>query len=252
MQMKSPFIGLFYLLMIKFQEIIVDTLKKFQTKIGYSFYDINLLKLALMHSSYGNEIFRDRKHNNERLEFLGDAVLELAVSKVLYDKYNDLPEGELTKIRASIVCEPTLALCARNIGLDKMILLGKGEEMTGGRFRDSIISDAFEALIGAIYRDGGIECATGFINEFVMNDIDNKKLFVDSKSVLQERLQSVFKAGPTYVVVGEEGPDHCKIFHVEARYEDKVLGRGEGSTKKGAEQKAAYDAIINMQKHNNT
>jgi ribonuclease-3 len=161
-----------------------------------------------------------------------------------------MPEGELTKFRASIVCEPTLAMCAKEIGLDEMLYLGKGEELTGGRFRDSIISDAFEALIGAIYKDGGIECATGFVEKFVLQDIDNKKLFVDSKSILQERIQAGYKSGPEYVLVGENGPDHCKEFFVEVRIEGKTIGTGSGRTKKAAEQKAAYNAIINMQKQN--
>ena len=148
----------------------------FENRIGYNFFDKNLLRMALTHSSYGNEVYRDKHHNNERLEFLGDAVLELTVSNFLYNNYKDMPEGELTKLRASIVCEPTLAICAKEIGLDEMLFLGKGEELTGGRFRDSIISDAFEALIGAIFKDGGIECATGFVEKFVLQDIDNKKL----------------------------------------------------------------------------
>ncbi len=222
-------------------------LKEFEKRIEYSFYDKNILRLALTHSSYGNEVYRDRQHNNERLEFLGDAVLELTVSNYLYNNYSDLPEGELTKLRASIVCEPTLAMCAREIGLDEMLYLGKGEELTGGRFRDSITSDAFEALIGAIYNDGGIECATGFVENFVLNDIDNKKLFVDSKSILQERIQAGFKSGPEYYLVGESGPDHCKEFSVEVRIEGQIIGTGTGRTKKAAEQKAAYNAILNMQ-----
>ena len=225
-------------------------LKEFENKIGYHFYDKNLIKLALTHSSYSNEMFRDKFHNNERLEFLGDAVLELTVSNYLYNNYNNMPEGELTKFRASIVCEPTLAICAKEIGLNEMLYLGKGEELTGGRFRDSIISDAFEALIGAIYKDGGIECATGFVEKFVLQDIDNKKLFVDSKSILQERIQAGYKNGPEYILVGENGPDHCKEFSVEVRIEGKTIGTGTGRTKKAAEQKAAYDAIINMQKQN--
>ena len=225
-------------------------LKEFENKIGYHFYDKNLIKLALTHSSYSNEMYRDKLHNNERLEFLGDAVLELTVSNYLYNNYKDMPEGELTKFRASIVCEPTLANCAKEIGLHEMIYLGKGEELTGGRFRDSIISDAFEALIGAIYKDGGIECATGFVENFVLQDIDNKKLFVDSKSILQERIQAGYKNGPEYVLVGENGPDHCKEFSVEVRIEGKTIGTGSGRTKKAAEQKAAYNAIINMQKQN--
>ncbi len=227
-----------------------EQLQNFERKINYRFNDYELLKLALTHSSYGNEVYHDKLHNNERLEFLGDAVLELTVSRFLFNSYPDLPEGELTKLRASIVCEPTLAMCAREIELDKMIFLGKGEELTGGRFRDSIISDAMEALLGAVYKDGGIECATGFVEKFILNDIDNKKLFVDSKSVLQERIQAVYKEGPVYNLVDEKGPDHCKEFYVEVLLEDKVIGKGKGRTKKAAEQQAAYDAIIRMQNNN--
>ena len=223
-------------------------LMDFENRIGYNFFDKNLLRMALTHSSYGNEVYRDKHHNNERLEFLGDAVLELTVSNFLYNNYKDMPEGELTKLRASIVCEPTLAICAKEIGLDEMLFLGKGEELTGGRFRDSIISDAFEALIGAIFKDGGIECATGFVEKFVLQDIDNKKLFVDSKSILQERIQAGYKNGPEYFLVGESGPDHCKEFFVEVKIEGKLIGKGKGRTKKAAEQNAAYNAIISMQK----
>ena len=227
-----------------------NNLKQFEAKIGHNFFDRDILRLALTHSSYGNEVYRDKLHNNERLEFLGDAVLELTVSNYLYKNYSNMPEGELTKLRASIVCEPTLANVAKEIGLDEMLYIGKGEEMTGGRFRDSITSDAFDALIGAIFLDGGIECATGFVEKFVLQDIDNKKLFVDSKSILQERIQAGYKNGPEYFLIGESGPDHCKEFSVEVRLEGKVIGTGKGRTKKAAEQKAAYDAIINMQTKN--
>lgn len=222
-------------------------LKEFEKRIKYDFCDYELLKLALTHSSYGNEVYHDRYHNNERLEFLGDAVLELTVSDFLFNNYKDLPEGELTKLRASIVCEPTLAMCAREIGLEEVLFLGKGEELTGGRFRDSITSDAMEAVLGAIYKDGGIECATRFVHQFILNDIDNKKLFVDSKSILQERIQAGYKEGPEYILTKESGPDHCKEFCVEVRVEGKVIGEGKGRTKKAAEQQAAYNAILKMQ-----
>lgn len=228
-----------------------DKLLLFEERIKYSFYEKKLLHRALTHSSYGNEIYRDKKHNNERLEFLGDAVLELSVSDFLYKNYHEMPEGELTKLRASIVCEQTLAICAREIGLDEVVFLGKGEELSGGRFRDSIISDAFEALLGAIYLDGGIECATRFVRDYVLKDIENKKLFIDSKSILQERIQAGYTSGPTYHLIGESGPDHCKEFIVEVRVEEKVVGEGKGRTKKAAEQQAAYNAILKMQNETN-
>ena len=219
---------------------------EFEKKIGYNYKDINLLKLALTHSSYGNEVYKDRHRNNERLEFLGDAVLELTVSDYLFHNYPNEPEGKLTKKRASIVCEPTLASCAKKINLPDVLYLGKGEEITGGRFRDSIISDAFEAVIGSIYLDGGIECAKTFINRFVLDDIDNMTLFVDSKTILQERIQAGYKEGPSYHLVAESGPDHCKVFEVNVCVGKKVIGTGCGRTKKAAEQQAAYNAIINM------
>ena len=203
-------------------------IKEFEKKIGYFFKDDTLLKMALTHSSYGNEVFKDKSYNNERLEFLGDAVLELTVSDFLINKYIDLPEGKLTKIRASIVCEPTLAICARDIHVNEVIMLGKGEDLSGGRFRDSIVSDALEAVIGAIYTDGGIECAKDFIHRFILNDIDNKKLFVDSKTILQEMLQATYGVAPEYVLVNESGPDHNKVFTVEVHLNSNVIGTGKG------------------------
>ena len=154
-------------------------------------------------------------------------------------------EGKLTKLRASIVCEPTLALCAREIHLEQHLLLGKGEEHTGGRYRDSIISDAMEALIGAIYLDGGFANAKEFVEKFILTDIEHKKLFYDSKTILQEIVQRDFKEEEIqYVIIGEEGPDHAKRFIVEVRIGEKTAGTGKGSTKKAAEQEAAYRAII--------
>ena len=158
-----------------------------------------------------------------------------------------MPEGELTKLRASIVCEPTLAICAKEIGLHEMVYLGKGEELTGGRFRDSIISDAFEALIGAIYKDGGIECATGFVEKFVLQDIDNKKLFVDSKSILQERIQAQTGSTLCYKLISETGPEHDKNFEVAVYINDKCMATAVGHNKKDAEQHAAYQVLKQMQ-----
>ncbi len=221
-------------------------IKEFEKNTGYFFKNPELLKLALTHSSYGNEVYNDRYHNNERLEFLGDAVLELIVSDYLIKKHTDVPEGELTKIRASIVCEPTLAICARELGLPESILLSKGENITGGRERDSIVSDAFEAVIGAIYTDGGIESAKEFIYRYVLNDIDKKKLFIDSKTILQEMLQAGYGTAPEYVLTDSYGPDHCKTFESEVRIEGKTIGKGTGRTKKASEQKAAYNAILDI------
>ena len=161
-------------------------LEELEEKLGYHFHDRRLLEQALCHSSYANERHMDRLLNNERLEFLGDAVLELATSEYLYLNYPEMPEGEATRTRASIVCEQTLALCARDLGLGTWLRLGKGEELTGGRERDSITSDAMEALLGAIYLDGGFANAKEFVHHFILNDIEHKKLFFDSKTILQE------------------------------------------------------------------
>ena len=219
-------------------------LRELQETIGYEFKDRSLLKQALTHSSYANEHKMDHSRCNERLEFLGDAVLELVTSDFLYHKYADLPEGELTKTRASIVCEPTLAACAGDIRLGERLYLGKGEEATGGRLRNSVVSDAFEALIGAVYLDGGLACARELITRFVLNDIEHKKLFYDSKTILQEMVQSRQDGPLTYELVREEGPDHDKHFEVCARMGEQEIGRGEGRTKKAAEQMAAYKGIL--------
>ncbi len=214
--------------------------------IGYEFKDFNLLRQAMTHSSFSNEHRLNKLTNNERLEFLGDAVLEIVTSEALFIKYPKMPEGDLTKTRASIVCEPTLAFCSRDIKLGSFLLLGKGEDMTGGRGRDSIVSDAMEALIGAIYLDGGFANAKEFIDKFILSDIEHKKLFFDSKTILQEIVQSEYKEELTYVLVGEEGPDHNKTFIVDAMIGNKKVGSGSGRTKKAAEQEAAYNVIVKL------
>ena len=223
-------------------------LKELQQKIDYQFKDENLLFTALTHSSYANEHKLHKIHHNERLEFLGDAVLELVSSEFLFHNNPKLPEGELTKTRASMVCEPALAFCARDLDLGEYLLLGKGEDATGGRKRESVTSDAMEALIGAIYLDGGFANAKEFIHRFILKDLENKKLFFDSKTILQEIVQANFKEVISYHLIGEEGPDHNKIFEVEARIGGKAWGRGKGSSKKSAEQQAAYEAILNLRK----
>ena len=190
-------------------------LKEFQARIGYQFKNINLLRQALTHSSYANEKHMRKLSDNERLEFLGDAVLELVSSEFLYDNYSDVPEGELTKLRASIVCEPTLALCTEAMELGRYVLLGRGEERTGGRKRKSILSDALEAVIGAIYLDGGFANAKEFVLKYILTDIEHKQLFYDSKTILQEVVQGKHKK-LTYKLIGESGPDHDKSFSVEA------------------------------------
>ncbi len=220
-----------------------NNLNELENRINYSFKDISKLKRALTHSSYYSGT-KDVNTNNERYEFLGDAVLELISSEKLFFDYKDKPEGELTRLRASIVCEPTLAECARNIELGKYLLLGKGEDMTGGRNRDSVISDAMEALIGAIFLDGGMENAKNFVLKFVLNDIEKKKLFYDSKTILQEMIQEHKGLSVEYVIEKEYGPAHDKTFEAAVISEGKILGRGVGKNKKRAEQQAAFEAII--------
>ena len=221
-------------------------LQELQEKIGYQFQEEALLKQALTHSSFANEQKINKLKNYERLEFLGDAVLELISSEFLYNENVDMPEGQLTRMRASMVCEPALAYCARDISLNSYILLGKGEEATGGRTRDSIISDVMEAVIGAIFLDGGIENAKKFIYRFVLSDLENKILFLDSKTLLQEEIQKKNTAQLRYELVGETGPDHDKQFHVEAYLNNQLIGCGVGRTKKSAEQQAAYEALLKM------
>lgn len=214
-----------------------------EQKIGYRFRNKKLLRQALTHSSYANEKKLGKLGCNERLEFLGDAVLELISSDVLYARFPQIPEGELTKKRASLVCEPSLAYCARQFGLPEYLLLGRGEDMTGGRMRDSIVSDATEALLGAIYLDGGFERAREFVLKFILNDIERKQLFYDSKTILQELVQEDGKQPVEYVLTGESGPDHNKQFEVEVRINGIPAGNGAGHTKKAAEQAAAYQAL---------
>ena len=221
---------------------------EFQEGIGYQFQTPGLLSQALTHSSYANEKHMKKGSDNERLEFLGDAVLEIVSSEFLYLNYPKLPEGDLTKMRASLVCEPTLAFCTRQLNLGDYLLLGKGEDMTGGRKRKSILSDALEAVIGAIYLDGGFASAKEFILKFILTDIEHKQLFYDSKTILQEVVQASYKEELCYRLVGEEGPDHDKHFMVEAWIGEMLIGKGEGHTKKAAEQEAAYQALLKLKK----
>ena len=226
-------------------------LNKLEEKIGYKFKNADYLKTAMTHSSYANEMHLPKYGCNERFEFLGDAVLELVSSEFLFFENTKMPEGELTKLRASMVCEPSLAFCARDIELGEYLLLGKGEEATGGRKRESITSDAMEALIGAIYLDGGFASAKEFIKKFILNDLENKKLFYDSKTILQEVVQANFKKEEIlYQLIGEEGPDHDKAFFVRVNIGNKSYGEGKGRTKKAAEQQAAYQTILMLREQN--
>lgn len=218
---------------------------EFENKIGYTFADPDLLVTALTHSSYSNEKRLKKYKCNERLEFLGDAVLELISSEYIFQQNQTRPEGVLTRIRASYVCEPTLALCAREIDLGKYILLGKGEDASGGRDRDSILSDALEATIGAIYLDGGLERAREYVNHFVLQDIEQKKLFYDSKTILQEMVQGKHRS-LHYELLSESGPDHHKSFTVAVIIDRKQVATATDRTKKKAEQSAAYQAILKL------
>lgn len=216
--------------------------------IGYSFHDKQLLKEALTHSSYANEMKINKGRDYERLEFLGDAVLELVSSEFLFTEHHEKKEGVLTRMRASMVCEPALAFCAKDMQLEKYIFLGKGEEATGGRMRDSIISDVMEAVIGAIYLDGGMEAAKSHIHRFILSDLEHKILFYDAKTILQELVQKDKLGELHYELLSESGPEHEKIFHVCVCLAQKVIGTGEGHSKKHAEQQAAYQALLELKK----
>ena len=215
-----------------------------EDKIGYQFKNKNLLLQALTHSSYANE---GKKHgrNNERLEFLGDSVLSVIVAKHLFLKYKDIPEGELTKLRASLVCEKALDVFAQQLGLGEYLRHGKGEEMTGGRNRPSILADAFEAVIAALYLDGGYQAAQKFVLSFIPENLDVKSAnqLADYKTTLQEIIQQNREEKIEYVLADEKGPDHAKVFTAEVLLNSNVIGVGEGSSKKQAEQNAAKEAL---------
>jgi len=226
-------------------------LRDLQQSIGYHFKQENLLRQALTHSSYAHEKNLKELMDNERLEFLGDAVLEVVSSEFLFKNHPEMNEGQMTKLRASLVCEQSLADCAKQLNLGNYLLLGNGEDLTGGRERDSILSDAWEALIGAMYLDGGFTSAKEFILKYVLTDIEHKKLFYDSKTMLQELIQNKYKQSLHYVLLSEDGPDHNKIFTVQAYMDDTPLLTGKGRTKKAAEQNAAYQSLLKFEKDDN-
>jgi ribonuclease-3 len=223
-------------------------IEEFEKRAGYIFNDKKILLEALTHSSYSNEVRINLLPCNERLEFLGDAVLELISSRYIYTNFPEKHEGEMTRIRASYVCEPTLAMCAREIRLGELLFMGKGEEMSNGRERDSILSDALEATIGAVYLDGGYEKASRYIEKIILNDIDKKVLFHDSKSALQELVQENDSMKLEYVLLEETGPDHAKFFRYAVEINGKQISEGSGQTKKKAEQQAAYKALLILKK----
>ena len=219
-------------------------INRFEQVIGYTFRDKALIIQAFTHSSFVNEQKINKRPDYERLEFLGDAVLEMISSAYLFRNFPDKKEGEMSKIRASLVCEGALAYDAEKLNIRDYIQLGKGEEATGGRNKESIIADVMEAVIGALFLDGGIEQSKRFIDAYVLSNIEAVQMFVDSKSLLQEMVQSENLGAVRYEICGESGPEHDKIFEVRVFVGEKNLGEGTGKTKKAAEQKAAYQAIL--------
>ena len=218
---------------------------EFENKIGYTFKNKDLLHEALSHSSYANENKHHGRHSNERLEFLGDSVLSIVVSEHLFNHFKHLPEGELTKIRASLVCEKALFEFSKKIDLGQHILLGKGEENSGGRERPSIVSDAFEAVIAAIFLDGGMQAAEKYVLSFIPKNLDSNsaKALQDYKTMLQEIIQRNPEERVEYVLADQIGPDHDRKFVVNVCLNSNIIGTGEGHSKKQAEQAAAKEAL---------
>lgn len=218
--------------------------------INYTFKNERLISTALSHSSYANEHKNQGVECNERLEFLGDAILGFVVGEYIYNKFKMWPEGKLTKLRASVVCETMLSKKGRELGINKALKLGKGEEHTGGRDRNSIIADAVESVIGAIYLDGGMDEARKFVLNLLVSEIEEISSTVhilDAKTTLQEIIQRDSQEPIEYNIVGESGPAHCKSFVVEVCHRNKVLGKGKGHSKKEAEQRAAMEAINSIE-----
>ena len=219
-------------------------IKDLEKAIGYQFRDLSLLQNALAHSSYANERWHNSLMSNERLEFLGDSVLGMLVANYLYRTFPNRPEGELTRMRADMVCEKTLARVAGQLELSKHLLLGKGEEQGGGRSRESILADAVESVIAACYLDGGMEAAKAFVEKFILVTVPTQKMNnADYKTALQELVQQKKNQTLSYRLVGESGPDHDKKFEVELTLNGTVVGTGTGSSKKRAEQQAAQVAM---------
>ena len=214
--------------------------------IEYQFQNKDLLVQAFTHSSYANERKINRIQDYERLEFLGDAVLELITSEALLTRYPKKHEGELSKLRSSIVCEYCLAQCARELHYPDYVYLSKGERQTGGANRDSLLCDLFESVLGAIYLDGGLEPAKRYVERFLLSDIENKRLFYDAKTHLQELVQKAELGEIQYILLDEQGPDHQKHFFVEVDIEGTRYGAGDGQSRKQAEQKAAYEALLRL------
>lgn len=219
-------------------------LEELEKRVGYTFKNKTLLETALIHRSYGNENWRYKNINNEKLELLGDAVLDLVVTEFIYNLYPAANEGDLAKLKSMVVSEPVLARISKDLGIGEFLLLSKGEEMTGGRVRNSILGDVFEALLGAIYLDSSFEESKKYAMkhmEYWIKNVDNNEEILDFKTILQEYSQKEYKTVPTYEVHSESGPDHLKTFEIVVRIGDGVTGRGVGKNKKNAEQAAAKD-----------
>lgn len=225
--------------------VMNSNLNSLQQKAGYTFKNLSLLETALSHSSYVNEN-PSRGVNNERLEFLGDSVLGFIAAEYFYRNFSHLPEGEMTKLRAAAVCESSLCSFARKLNLGSFLRLGKGEALSGGSERPSILADAFEALLAAIYLDGGLEPASTFVLGFIGSSDAKKASFQDYKTILQEVVQRNPEEVIEYVLVGEHGPDHDKRFDIEVHLNSNIIGRGTGRSKKLAEQQAAKEALLLM------
>lgn len=223
-------------------------MERLEKEIGYEFKDKKLLKRALTHTSFANEQKINKNGHYERLEFLGDAVLELLTSEYLYLSNEEMVEGAMTKMRAAIVCEMSLAKSAAEISLSNYIYLGKGESATGGRKRDSIISDVLEAVIGALYLDGGLDVAKAFVHKYILKDLEERQLFYDAKSSLQEFVQKNKSGVLNYVLLDVSGPEHNKEFKCAVNIDGKCWGTGKGKNKKEAEQQAALEAMIALKK----
>ncbi len=222
-------------------------IKDLENAIGYRFGNISLLQNALAHSSYANERWHNSLMSNERLEFLGDSILGMLVAEHLYRNFPDRPEGELTRMRADMVCETSLAAIADRIGLGNHLLLGHGEEQGGGRGRASILADAVESVIAACFLDGGMDAAKAFVDRFVLSHVPVKQMTnKDYKTALQELVQQKKNQVLTYDLVGESGPDHNKQFRVQVSLNGTPVGQGEGSSKKRAEQDAARAAMESL------
>ncbi len=229
-----------------------ETIVFVEERIGYTFSNKEYLLEALTHSSYANEMKINKRGNYERLEFLGDAVLELISSEFLFKKYPNIPEGALTKKRSALVCEPSLAICARRMEIGKALFLGKGEDLSGGREKDAILCDVVEAILGGIYLDGGNAPACDYVITHILGDLSEEELFVDAKTKFQEIVQKDYPGKELhYDLISEDGPEHNKLFVVSVGIDDRIICEGSGRTKKAAQQEAAKKAISIIKEQGN-